>query len=88
MAYHQRFIRECLAGKLSSERLSMTYDECERLSEERSGAGRAGTHDSVHGPRSRQNSPTASLKSRRTITNAALTDATALAARGPFGPRR
>jgi hypothetical protein len=41
MAYHRRFIRECLAGKLTSERLSMTYDECERLSEER-GAGSGG----------------------------------------------
>ena len=34
---HRAFIRDCVGGRLS-ERLSMTYDECERLSEQR-GAG-------------------------------------------------
>ena len=34
---HRAFIRDCMAGRLS-ERVSMTYDECERLSEQR-GAG-------------------------------------------------
>ena len=34
---HRAFIRDCVAGRLSG-RLSMTYDECERLSEQR-GAG-------------------------------------------------
>jgi hypothetical protein len=34
---HRAFIQDCMAGKIS-ERLSMTYDECERLSEQR-GAG-------------------------------------------------
>jgi hypothetical protein len=37
---HQSFMRDCMAGRLS-ERLSMTYDECERLSGER-GAGLGG----------------------------------------------
>ena len=40
MIYHRRFIRECVAGKVS-ELTSMTYDECERLAEER-GSGAAG----------------------------------------------
>jgi hypothetical protein len=34
---HRAFIRDCVAGRLSGK-LSMTYDECERLSEQR-GAG-------------------------------------------------
>jgi hypothetical protein len=34
---HRGFIQDCMTGKIS-ERLSMTYDECERLSEQR-GAG-------------------------------------------------
>jgi hypothetical protein len=34
---HRAFIRDCVAGRVSG-RLSMTYDECERLSEQR-GAG-------------------------------------------------
>ena len=37
---HRAFIRDCVAGRLSG-RLSMTYDECERLSEQR-GAGPGG----------------------------------------------
>ena len=36
---HRAFILDCMAGKIS-ERLSMTYDECERLSAAR-GAGTA-----------------------------------------------
>ncbi len=40
MIYHRRFIRECMGGKVS-ELTSMTWDECERLAQER-GSGGAG----------------------------------------------
>jgi hypothetical protein len=37
---HQQFLRDCLSGRNVSERVSMTYDECETLAEQRgSGPG-------------------------------------------------
>jgi hypothetical protein len=48
---HQTFMRDCMAGRLS-ERLSMTYDECERLSSQR-GAG-LGESPASEGPNTHQ----------------------------------
>jgi hypothetical protein len=37
---HQQFLRDCLAGRKISEKVSMTYDECEAISVQRgSGPG-------------------------------------------------
>ena len=45
---HRAFIRDCMGGRLS-ERISMTYDECERLSEQR-GAGLGSSQGSEEAP--------------------------------------
>ena len=45
---HRSFILDCMAGRLS-ERLSMTYDECERLSAARGvGPGAPPGNENVH----------------------------------------
>ena len=44
---HRSFIQDCMTGKIS-ERLSMTYDECERLSAQR-GAGLGMSQDEETG---------------------------------------
>ena len=43
---HQQFLVDCLAGRGVSSRVSMTYDECEALSEQRgSGPGGPGLRE-------------------------------------------
>jgi hypothetical protein len=44
---HQQFLADCLAGRGISSRVSMTYDECEALSEQR-GSGAAGPGHREH----------------------------------------
>jgi hypothetical protein len=67
---HRAFILDCMAGKIS-ERLSMTYDECERLSAAR-GVGPGAppgnenvhdrlVHDGLHGRKNTPDSPAASF---------------------------
>ena len=44
---HRAFILDCMAGKIS-ERLSMTYDECERLSAARGAGPAPAGNENVH----------------------------------------